>query len=121
MNLTDTIHEVFNVGSRDCPTIEDAIPADREKLRIAALLEDPDTIYDSLLDRDQIATNMALAAFIETGAYAPLAERRRDLLTEGTACVDDAVNQRIELLWLRAVDDQRYGEPADFDERRAMA
>ena len=116
MTLADTIHQVFHVGKGDCPTIEDAIPADRERMRRAALLEDPDTIHEYFAEYDLIAFNMAMAALVEKGAFMPLDALRRDLLANGAACLDDEVNQRIETLWALAEDSQRYD-----DYERAMA
>ena len=121
MNLANTIHQCFRVGKGDCPTIEDAIPADREKLRRATLLRDPDTIHEYFAEYDLVAFNLAFSESVEHGAFWALDSLRRDLLANGTPCLDDLINRRIEILWLRAVDDHRYGEPADFDERRAMA
>lgn len=118
MNLADTIHQCFRVGKGDCPDINDAIPVDRMRMRIAALLEDPDTIHEYFAELDLIAWNMALAALIEKGAVMPLDSLRSDLLDKGIPCLDDQINQAIEHQWALAEDDRKYG---DFDERRAMA
>ena len=116
MTLNDAIHQSFHVGKGDCRTIEDAIPANRERMRRAALLEDPDTIHEYFAEYDLVVFNMAMAALVEKGAFMPLDELRRDVLANGTACLDDEVNQRIEELWALVEDSQRYD-----DYERAMA
>ena len=117
-HLNNAIRQCFRVGKGDCPTIDDATPKDREKLRQAALLEDPDTIHEAFAERDLLAFNMAMAALVETGALMPLDALRRDLLVNGTSSVDDQVNDGLERAWALAADDRKYDEPPNFDELR---
>lgn len=119
MTLADTIHQVFEVGKGDVPTIEDADLIDRARMRKAALLESPDQIHEHFASRDLVAFNMAFALLVEKGALMPLSALCDDLLNHGDPCLDELINFRIEERWQLAAEDRRYGEPEDFDERRA--